>query len=153
MGGFSIEFEERGQVNYLSVRFWHGDTLCKVELLRFGRTVAFPTGHLGAVARLLSTISTAPDLVCCSGCPTDVLEAFNESDIFKRGVQAPFRFGDLDLARLMHKHSFSVFGRLDFFSVVEHLVLALGGIRDERWSLGLPELVKVFSFLCFLVCL
>ena len=145
MGGYSVEFEEKGQVCYVSVRFWRGDSLCKVTLLRFGRTVSFPTGHLGALARLLSALSTSPDLVGCSGCPPEISETLDGSGYFKRSLQNPFRFGDLDLARLLHKHSFSVFGRLDFFSVLEHLILSLGGILSERWSIGLPEVVKTIS--------
>ena len=150
MGGFSVEYEERGRFLHLSVRFWHNDQLCKINLARCGRTVDFPVGYLGLLSRVLSAVSTSPGLVSCSGCPDDVYQTFDDSGYFKRGIQRPFRFSDLDMARLFHKHCFSVFGRLDFYSVVEHLVISLGGILDKRWSINVPELVKVISFV--LIC-
>ena len=143
MGAFSVEFEEQGQFCFLSVLFWKSDQLCKVKLCRFGLTVTFPTGYFGLLSRVLSAITTRPNLVGCSGCPAGVVRALDKSPHFNRGIQYPFRFSELKLARLMHRKQYSVFGRIDFFSVLEHLLLSLSGCLDERWTHNTPELVKV----------
>ena len=143
LGAFSIEFEEQGQMCYLSIRFWKEDFLCKVTLTRFGRTVPVPQGHLGSLSKVLSAISTKPGLVCCSGCPVAVFQSLDESPTFPRGIQYPFRLDEFKLSKLMHRESFSVFGRIDFFTVLEHLVLSLSGILDQSWTHDAPELVKV----------
>ena len=143
LGAFSVEFEEAGQFCFMSVLFWKEDTLCKVKLCRFGLTVTYPTGYMGLLSRLLSAITTRPNLLGCSGCPNDVFRAIDKSPHFDRGIQYPFRFTDIDLARLMHRQQYSVFGRIDFFSVLEHLILSLAGCLTERWTHDAPELVKV----------
>ena len=147
MGGFSVEFEEEGQFCYMHVRFWKKNTLCKVRLSRFARSTPMPIGYFTTMSRLLSFISVRPDLVACSGSPLDVFETFDSCKIFAKGLQGPFRFESLDLSRLMHRHSFSVFGRLDFFAVLEHLIISLGGALESPWIVDLPELAKVFLIL------
>ena len=142
-GGFSVEFETEGQFCYLSVRFWKQDSLCKVTLLRFSRTSVTPRGHFSVISQLLSAITTESDLVCCSGCPYDVFLSVDGCSLFTRGVQFPFRFSNVDLAKMMHQQSYSFFGRIDFFSVLEYLVVSLSGVVRYRWTFDTPELVKV----------
>ena len=154
MGGFSIEFEEDGQFHYMSVRFWKESTLCKVKLSRFSKTIAAPLGYFTTLSRLLSTVSSRPDLVGCSGCPLDVFETLDHCKIFSKGILHPFRFDALNLSRLMHRQSFSVFGRLDFFAVFENLIISLGGALSSPWILETPELAKVtMSFVNFVLSL
>ena len=43
----------------------------------------------------------------------------------------------------MHKDSYSVFGRIDFFSVLQCLVICLSGTLQMEWTLFTPELTKV----------
>ena len=148
MGGFGLEFEEEGQFHYLHIRFWKGNSLCKVKLSRFAKTTPVPHGYFTSTARLLSSLSSRPDLVSCSGCPLDAFETFDNCEIFAKGVAYPFRFETLDLSRLMHKQSFSVFGRLDFFAVLEHLVISLSGTLSLPWILDTPELAKVNIGFC-----
>ena len=143
LGAFSLEFETRGQFIYLSTRFWKKDNVCKVTLIRFGRTVPFPTGYFATVSRVVSSISSRPNLVCCSGCPADIFQTLDLGRLFDRGVQQPFRLDDVDLPKLMHKQQQSIFGRIDFFSVLEHLVISLGGCLHLQWTFDTPELVKV----------
>ena len=143
LGAYSIEFEERGQFCFMSVRFWKEDTLCRVTINRFARTVPHPTGFVGTLSRLMSAISPQPGLVSVSGCPTEVFHAFDEDSYFKKGILCSFRFDELDLPRVMHRQNFSVFGRVDFFSVLNHLISALRGSLYQSWTLEAPELVKV----------
>ena len=49
----------------------------------------------------------------------------------------------------MHKRSYSVFGRIDFFSVMRQLLVSLGGSLDEAWAVSSPELSKVIIPDCF----
>ena len=136
----------------MSVRFWKGDVLCRVTINRFARTVPHPTGFFGAFSRLLSVISPQSGLVCVSGCPVEVFHTFDESPFFTRGVQYPFRFDEFELPRVMHRQNFSVFGRVDFFAVLEHLVSSLRGALYQSWTLETPELVKVrYFFLVFFI--
>ena len=43
----------------------------------------------------------------------------------------------------MHKGSYSVFGKIDFFSVLQALLVSLGGSQTEDWVLESPELQRV----------
>ena len=142
-GAYSLEFEDKRQFCYLSIRFWKEDHLCKVVLTRFGRTVTYPIGHIAALSRVFSLISDQPGIVSLSGCPSEVFQMVDECPVFPKGIHYPFRFDSLDLARLMHKRSLSIFGRVDFFNVVEHLIVSLRGALDQAWTLDTPELVDV----------
>ena len=62
---------------------------------------------------------------------------------FPRGVQSCSRFEHLSLFSLMHKGSYSVFGKTDFFSVLQALLVFLGGSQTEDWVLESPELQRV----------
>ena len=42
----------------------------------------------------------------------------------------------------MHKTSYSVFGHIDFFSVLKSLVISLGSSLQEDWVQRSPELVR-----------
>ena len=47
----------------------------------------------------------------------------------------------------MHKSKYSVFGQIDFFSVLQALVVSLGGSLTEEWAMRSPELTKVSTSL------
>ena len=64
------------------------------------------------------------------------------------GVQSCLRFEHFSLSRLMHKTSYSVFGKIDFFSVLQALMASLGGSLLEDWVVRSPELTKVNSSFC-----
>ena len=142
-GRFSLEFERRGHYLEMHVRFWKQETLCKVFVCRSGLFNKDIEGELGSLSRFLSAVSTEPDIVACSGCPLSFIQTVDKSPIFKHAVQFPYRFDNLKLEKLMHKKSFSVFGRIDFFSVMKQLLVSLGGSLEESWTLSTPELSKV----------
>ena len=139
---FALEFEDQGPNRFMSVRFWKGQYLCKVIACRSRLPTTDLTGELGSMARLLSAISTKADIVACSGCPADLIRTIDELPTSARAVQSCFRFNQLNLSKLMHKN-YSVFGHIDFFSVLRGLVISLGGLTDEDWILRSPELAKV----------
>ena len=148
---YAIEFEDRGLSRFMFARFWKGDTLCKVLICRSGVLVRGLNGELGSLARLMSAISTQADIVSCSGVPLDFVKILDKFEFQNRGMQFPFKFGRVPLRELMHKESFSVFGRIDFFSVLQALVVSLGGCTKETWALNSTHLMKVRN-LHFGVC-
>ena len=138
---FSVEFETIGTDQYISVRFWKQLELCRV--CRSSLPVTDVTGELGSYARFLSAVSTRPDIVACAGCPVEFAETIDQSEYFSQGVQSCFRFEQLSLARIMHKTSYSVFGKIDFFLMLQALMVFLGGSLVEDWVMRRPELNKV----------
>ena len=67
---FALEFEDQGPNRFMSVRFWKGQTLCRVVVCRSGLPTTDVTWELGSMARLLPATSTKADVVACSGCPS-----------------------------------------------------------------------------------
>ena len=143
---FGLEFEDSGSSRFMSLRFWKGNELCRVTVCRSGLPSSDLTGELGSLARLLSVVSTKADIVACSGCPAGLLQAIDGMPTTIRAVQSCFRFTQLDLPHLMHKISYSVFGHIDFFSVLKGLVISLGSSLREEWVQRSPELVRVSIF-------
>ena len=126
----------------MSVKFWKESELCRVFVCRSSLTATDLTGELGSMSRLLSTVSTKPSIVACSGCHPDLARTIDESEFYIQEVQSCFRFEHLSLSRLMHKTSYSVFGKIDFFSVLQALVVSLGGSLVEDWVIRSPEIAK-----------
>ena len=143
---FGLEFEDDGANRFMSLRFWKKTELCRVLICRSGLPSTELTGELGSLARLLSVVSTKVNIVACSGCPVDFTRTIDEMPSFTRSMQRCYRFEYLELRRLMHKTSYSVFGHIDFFSVLRGLVISLGGALTEDWMLGSPELTRVSRF-------
>ena len=150
-GFYSIHFEQRGVLLYLHVRFWKWLQICRVSLLRTGRTTGQTSAEIRLLCVLLSAISCKAQLVCCSGCPLGFLKLIDTCPFFKYGIQCTTRFDDLSLAKLMHKQSYSGFGRIDFFSVVQHFVISLSGSLQYEWTVMAPALTKVYFILSFRV--
>ena len=143
---FAIEFEDSNVNRFMSLRFWKGTELCRVLVCRSELPSSELSGELGSLSRLLSAVSANCDVVACSGCPVDFVRTIDHSPLFSRAVQASFRFETLSLSRLMHKPSYSVFGHIDFFSVLHALVITLGGSLSEDWVLQSPTLSQVMTF-------
>ena len=140
---FAIEFEDEGVNRLMSVKFWKGDTLCRIYVCRSGLPSSVLTGELGSLSRLLSVVSTKADIVACSGCPVELIQTIDHNAFFPRAVQSCFRFEHLQLQKMMHKPTYSVFGRIDFFSVLKCLMVSLGAATGEDWVLQSPELAQV----------
>ena len=153
-GQYSLEFERKGHYLHMYVRFLRfckEEFLCKVYVSRSGLLVKDIEGELGSLSRFLSAVSSEPDIVACSGVPLSFIETIDKSPLFKRSLQYPYRFDGFNLEKLMHKRSYSVFGRIDFFSVMRQLLVSLGGSLDEAWAVSSPELSKVIILVCLLL--
>ena len=142
-GYYALEFEQEGLFHYLSVRFWKEQSLVRVRLCRFGFGNEFPKGHLGAISRVMSAFSQKPDIVSCSGCCYSVLQTLDESPLTARLIQYPFRFDVFEIRSLLHKPTMSVFGHIDFYSVLQYLIVFMGGAKSQPWMLSTPELLQV----------
>ena len=142
-GQYSIEFEFQGVFLHMHVRFWKRDRLCRVYLLRTGRTTGRTAAELRLLSILLAAISSEANLVCCSGATQNFIQLVDNSPLTRHGVQRPTTFDDIAIKRLMHRDRHSVFGRIDFFSVLQYLVISLGGSLQLEWTLLTPELSKV----------
>ena len=140
---FALEFEDEGDSRFMSLRYWKGQHLCRVVICRSGSPSTDLTDELDSLARLLSVVSTKADILACSGCPSELIRTLDELPTSSRAVQSCFRFSQLSLPKLMHKSSYSVFGHLDFLSVLRGLVISLGGSSQEDWVQRSPELAKV----------
>ena len=143
---FGLEYERVGVNKLMSVRFWKGDSLCRVFVCRSGLPSADLTGELGSLSRFLSVVSTKADIVACSGCPVELICTIDRCALFPRAVQSCFRFQHLDLQTMMRKPTYSVFGRIDFFSVLKSLLVSLGSAANEDWAMQSPELFQVGVF-------
>ena len=139
----ALEFEDEGASRFMSLRSWKGQHLCRVVICRSGLPSTDLTGELGSLARLLSVVSTKADIVACYGSPSELIRTLDDFPTSSRAVQSCFRFSQLSLPKLMHKSSYSVFGHLDFFSVLRGLVISLGGSSQDDWVQRSPELAKV----------
>ena len=127
----------------MAVRFWREDVIQRVELCRHPLASAYPGNFFGSISRLLSFISSEPNLVSVSGCPSAVLQTLDQSNLFKHSVHFPFRFEVLSLPRLMHQKFDSFFGKIDFFSQLKYLTMFLNSSRDQTWMLNCPNLSEV----------
>ena len=127
----------------MSVKFWKGDSLCRVFICRSGLLSTDLNRELGSLSRILSVVSTKADIVACSECPVELIQTIDHSDYFSRAVQSCFRFEHLRLQTMMHKPTYSLFGRIDFFSVLKSLIVSLGAATGEDWVLQSPDLAQV----------
>ena len=142
-GHYSLEFETRGTYSFLSIHFWKKDTLRVVKLFRY-RTASEPAaGVLMANSRLLSVLSTQPQIVSVSGCPAELIPVLEHSSYFEKGVEYPFRFDALSLPNKMHERWGSVFGAVSSFSQLKFLIALLVGSAEQSWASLMPEFIKV----------
>ena len=142
-GLYSFEFEPQGSKVIASLRYWMWEYLKKIQLFQYSLASDPDRNQLLVIARLSSLLSTAPQIVCMSGCNSDVLQTVEQSALLKKGIGYPFRYQVLSLYKLMHKREGSVFGRIDFYTQLKYLLAYLAHSLDEPWMPKSPELTKV----------
>ena len=144
-GAYSLEFESRGQFKYLSIRFWKENSLCKVQLARCGRVSPSPMSEITLISQVVAALSLTPDIVCVSGCSLEILMMLDDCSFTAKGLHRPFRFESLSFVKLMHKRTASVFGRIDFCSVLKFLLVRLEPALSLPWMACTHELYKVIE--------
>ena len=142
-GEYGLEFANDGAFLLVFIRFWHEDQLCRVFLKRTGRTQGQNPSELTLVAHVMGALSTEPHIVSVTGSTVHTVQQLDYSCYSNYAVQSPPRFEELQLRTLMHKKSSSVFGKIDFFGVLQYLIVSLGPILELDWVLLSPELSKV----------
>ena len=118
---------------FLHLRFWREGQLGRVLIRRTGRTVGPTSAELCLLSYLLAAISPRANPVCCSGCTQSLVQLQDECPLFSLVVQSRKRFEEISLEKVMHKKSYSVFGRIDFYAVIKYIVICLGGRVDSRY--------------------
>ena len=142
---YSMEFETIGRLRVMSVCFWKGDTLVRVQMHQCPHTQGMPGSYFSGASRLLSITSSKPKLVIVSGCSAPIVQSFDDCEDFLYGVQYPFRFDVFSLPTIMHQTDANVFGTVDIFSQLKFLVVSLSGVLVHSWTTESPELTKVSS--------
>ena len=140
---YSLEFERGALFTQMYVRYWKEDRLIRILLCRFAGGVEYPKGHLGSIARAMSAFSSRPDIVSCTGCPLSLLELLAKSSFCDKGIMRPLRTDSVQLSSLLPHPASCVFGNIPFQSVLQYLVVFLGGARQQPWILESPNLLKV----------
>ena len=95
-------------------------------------------GEVSSLSCLLSVFSSEAGIVARSGCPVSFIQTIDKSHKFSHAVQYPQQTDSLKLETLMHIKSYSVFGWIDFFSVMKQLLVSHGGSLEEAWTIALP---------------
>ena len=148
---YSLEFAQEGVFLLVFIRYWRDDQLCRVFLKRTGRLLGLTQADVRLVSNVMGVFSTKPHLVSCTGTTHRTIVLLDQCPYAAYGIQSPPRFEELSQKTIMHKKGYSVFGKIDFFSVVQFVIVCLGGCLDQDWMLVSPELSKVGLRLCFCI--
>ena len=149
-GAYSIEFSVGSHRRTLSVGFWGGTRFVCMPMSHCGRDVPPTKSYIDLASRFLSAISGDATIICCGGSHAAFVKVLDKSFGQKVGVQYPFALAPVQFERLLHKHSFSVMGRIDMCSRLRALLLRLNGLLDERWvqSTQYFRLVRIGNIPC-----
>ena len=147
---YSLEFANDGVFLLVFVRFWIWNQMCRVFLKRTGRTHGQTQAEIALISCVMGAVSTGPEIISVTGCTSKTVQLLDDSPYGQYAVQSPPRFEELQLRTLMHKKNCSIFGHIDFFGVLHHLVVSLGLGLELEWVMLSPELSKVMSV--FIMC-
>ena len=142
-GEYAVEFATDGVFLLIFIQFLRTDELCRVFLKRTSRLQGQTSYGMCLISYLMGVLSTTPNLICSTGCSARSIQLIDQSPYSKFSVQSPPRFEEHNLSQLMHKKCSSVFGKINFFSVLRYLVISLGGCLELDWVLLSPELSKL----------
>ena len=133
---YYLEVESQESQCIAFSRYWKSDHLAKVQLCRYSLASNPVRNQLLVIARILSFLSTAAQIVCMTGSTSEVLQTV------EKGTEYPFSYRALTLPKLTYKREESVFERIYFFTQLKYLVVYLGSSLIEPW-INAPELAKV----------
>ena len=99
----------------------------------------------------LSAISTKPALINCFYGSPDVIRLVDKCQILDREYKV-CTDSTTSLPRIMVKKSVNVFGRIDFYSVLQYLVISLGGSLEEELTKVLISFFNaIFTRMCYIM--
>ena len=115
----------------------------RVFLRRTGSSAGQTSSELSLFSHLLGAISSQTSPVSVNGCSGDLVTKLDQSKFFKFRISIAIRFEMFSITDIMHKRCYNVFGRIDFFSVLNYLVVTLGGNLQLGLILTTLELAKI----------
>ena len=140
---YSLEFAQDGVFVLVFIRYWRDDQFCRNFLKRTGRLLGLNQAEIRLVSFVMGGFSTKLHLVSCTGSTINTVIMLDQCPYSAYGVQSPPSFKELSIKSLMHKKGYSVFGKIDFFSVLQFIVVSLGNSLDLDWVLLSPEFSKI----------
>ena len=140
---YALELANDGIFLLVFVRFWMGNEMCRVSLKRTERAHGQTQAESSLISRVMGAISTSPEIISITGCTSNTVQLLDDSTYGHFSVQSPPRFEELQLRSLTHKKDSSVFGHIDMFGVLHHLIASLGLGLEQEWVMLSPELSKV----------
>ena len=147
-GLYSIEFEPQGKKEIPSLRYWRSGYLIKIQLIQYSwASDPDRSNQLLVIARLLSFLSTAPQIICMSGWTFDVHQRVEQFAFLKKGIEYLFRYQVSSLHKLLHKREGSIFGLIDFYTQLKYLLAYFAQSLDELWMAKAPEHTSKVYFL------
>ena len=143
---YALEFAIDGVFLLVFLRYWQRDKLYRVFLKRTGRTQGQSQAEITLISHVMGATSTGPEVISVTGCTSGTVELLDLSPFGNYAVQSPPRFEELSLRSLMHKKAAIVFGRIDFFAVLHHMIASFGSSLELEWVMLSPELSEVTFF-------
>ena len=158
---YSLEFEERGEWLWASMRTWEKGTFRRVPVTVTDRFAVDSTHKLSVLGSVVAAVGGSASLFAFSGGSHVLTDTYGEylgSGYSHKLVEYPV-FDLRLLKRCLQKVSSSVFGSLDPFSMTEFIVTLLKGAEHHYWmmsrsslrraiitgELSMPSLVEVVS--------
>ena len=133
--------------------FWRGGKIVTLLLMVCDRQLGGRvSGHSCCSLVSFAALPSLAIPVSCHGAKVEVIKALDHYLKPRSGIQSSAVIGADLLEKLVVSPSNLVFGRIDVFSTVEHLVMRLRGATEEDWMQQCPTLLRVnilFSFVYF----
>ena len=142
---YALQLANDGVLLMVFIRFWRDDQLYRFFLERTCHVQDQTRAEVCLISHIMGAISTTPSLVSRTGSTPQRVSFLDRCQLTKHGLQIPPRFDEFILPSIMHKRSYNVFERIDFFSVIRFMIVSLGDtLKLERVLLS-PELCEVIS--------
>ena len=91
-----------------------------------GRVQGQTQAELKLMAHVKGAFSTGPHVISVTASTVQTVQYLDHSTFSEYSVQNPARLRAAIKGALMHKNNSSVFGKIEFFGVLHHLVVSLG---------------------------
>ena len=117
-----VELVDIGKSAPFMMNTWPEPTTCLPHL----RTVPAEIAEIALISCVMGAVSTGSEIISVTGCTSKTVQLLDDSPYGQYSLHCPPRFEELKLRTLMHKKNSSVFGHIDFFGVLHHLIVSLG---------------------------
>ena len=127
----------------MHLSYWKGDLLVTVVLFVCDRLKGGEHLDLVILSRLFASLTHLPAPVSLVGSQLDVIKTIDMHFHPQKGVYSHSPFNCEIIERLLVDPNNLIFGRVDIFSLVEHIVMRLRGATDEEWLHRSSSLIEV----------